>query len=282
MSQKYSEIDQTLSDRQHYAINEISFPVTLPGGYIDEEGKLHREVTLEPMTGYEEDLLTNQRLSKDGASIRMIVANCMTRVGPYEAPMGAARTPAQRSLFTKIVDQMLVSDKTFLVILLRRISLKDGDIYRFKTQCPNENCKHERVERLNLCDLEVYPLRDPEKRVYSFRLPNSQKTVRFRHIYVYDEPKLVELRRKYEDAFLSASLWYQIIDIDGVKVNSYRDLQPLRVEDRNELRVAMDKIDGGFDLEVTVECPLCGNVKRAPMEIGGPFFIPSMLESGHR
>lgn len=266
--------------RPRYRITTIEFPLKLPGGYIDESGRLHAEIELAPFTGVEEDLLSDSRLARDGEHVRRILANCLTRVGDYHFPY-EGRTPDQRAQVTRIVNNMLWLDKTFATVMLRRISVRNGNIYRFRTECPNSDCKYgpddnRPAERLDLGTLDVFPVPDPMTRVFTKRLSGSQKLVRFRHLLTSDEPEIIDLRRKYEKKYMSAQLWLQILDVDGSQVKTPDDLRRWSASDRDELRVAMEDLGGGLDLNISTECPRCKHVDRGPMQIGAPFFIPSL------
>ena len=50
---------------------------TLPSG---------TEIDLVEMTGAEEDLLTNQRLMRNGEAVNQVLANCTKRLGENTAP----------------------------------------------------------------------------------------------------------------------------------------------------------------------------------------------------
>jgi hypothetical protein len=157
-----------MEHRPRRRLGEITFPLKLPGGYVDDKGKLHTEVELAKFTGVEEDILGDKHLAASGEHVRRILANCITRVGSIDLPY-RGRSSEQRSTASRIVENMLWSDKTFLTVVLRRISVRNGDIYRFNTEC--SKCKYgpddrRPPERLDLRTLDIFPLADPAKRVF--------------------------------------------------------------------------------------------------------------------
>ncbi len=265
------------SENKSYLLPEISFPLMLPGGYVDKNNRLHRDVVLEPMTGVEEDMIVDEAMAKTGANLRNIIANCLTKIGDYEAPY-SGRTAEQRAMFRDIVNNMLVSDKTFLVVALRRISMfEDGDIYKFKLTC--DACHKDWTPTLDLRKLRIVPLENPAQRQFSYVLPRSKKVVTYRHLYCYDEPAIADGIGKYPQDRFSVSLAYNIVTLDGKPLASYRDLRTLSSADREALRVEIEKNTAcGIDNYIENECPKCHKLMEGNMQLSLPFFIPSALK----
>ena len=71
------------------------------------------EIELKEMTGAEEELLTNQRLIRNGEAINQVLRNCTVRLGENEKPA-----------VNDILD-LLSGDRLFALVKLRQISLGD-------------------------------------------------------------------------------------------------------------------------------------------------------------
>ena len=77
------------------------FEVELPVGYVDEDGRLHKLVSLRKMTGHEEALLGDRKLRQNGGRlVTEVLSSCVKRIGdlePVTAPIIAALTSADRN-----------------------------------------------------------------------------------------------------------------------------------------------------------------------------------------
>lgn len=257
----------------------LEMPVCLPCGYVDPDaGTLHYEVSLYPMTGFEEDLLlTDNKKVAGHEALNTVLANCLQRVGTIEFQPATHRTGAEKQLAEKIVQGLLLGDRSFLLICLRWWSLKEAYTYRFASACPA--CQEEATHVLDLRDLEVTLMPEPERREYDVTLPRAQKVVRFRLLTVADERRLVRMLKTSKERLASLSLWLRITSLDGQSVTSPRDLQQWSTYDREALREEMDKVDGGVDVNVTLTCPECGETRKAPLGVGANFFLPSVFNT---
>lgn len=99
----------------------------LPGGYCDDEGVVHREVQLEPLTGHDEDFL-----AKAGSNtfvvevVTGLLSRCLKRVGLLE------------NINASLVRKLLVGDRDYLMIKLRELSL--GTKMDAVLACPHPLC----------------------------------------------------------------------------------------------------------------------------------------------
>ncbi len=53
----------------------------LPGGYVDEDGTLHREAELAPLSGHEEELLADQGGHASAVLVTPLLSRCVRRIG---------------------------------------------------------------------------------------------------------------------------------------------------------------------------------------------------------
>lgn len=264
-----------------YKIRKVLFPLELPnGGYFDEEGRSHAQVELSPTTGEEEDILMNENLAEQNEQLISVLSNCLRRMGDYSLPAFEDRSKEDKELAVKLINGISINDGTFLLVQLRRISLGvDGDRHKFQHKCPQcgSNAK-EFTAVADLSDLDVRPFPCDGKPI-SFTLPQSKKVVRFRNLVMADSARLVKMVREHEEALASMALFLRIVDIDGKKVASYRDLKRLSTIDREALRGIMNESEGGLDLTLTVPCPK-GHEDFILLQPGVSFFLPSFKATG--
>lgn len=282
-----SDLDQTTTDEETtaqegspaspatYFIRQVQFPLKCPnGGLFTPDGERHAELELAPTTGEEEDILLNENLSESGDQIRRVLANCLLRIGNFKLPAYADRNKKDKAQALELVDKLTLNDATFALIMLRRISLFEGDIYKFEHKC-SQCGKNEPpfIAVANLADLEVRPF-DNDGKPASFKLPQSGHVVRFRQILFGESNRLKEMVTKYADSLPSMGLFLRIVDIDGEPPVSYRDLKQLSTYDREALRQYMEANEGGLDLTLNITCPK-GHATTRMLTPTTSFFLPS-------
>lgn len=97
--------------------------VTLPGGYIDVEGKLHTDATVRELNGADEEALARPEVGKSlGRFMQLLLQRGVTRVGPYENPSNT------------VLGSMLLGDRDTLLLAIRRATY--GDELALSIECP--------------------------------------------------------------------------------------------------------------------------------------------------
>lgn len=253
---------------------------TLPCGYLDAEGNLHTEVMLNEITGRDEDMLASKKVP-DQKKLNQLLISCIARLGSI----------SDKEKIAAAVPELLVGDRVFLLIAIRRTSL--GDDYPYKDICPN--CEKESLMSINLAELDIKTMPDPKKRIFDTRMPSKAalrewsdlgevrepersapagRTIRFRPMNGLDEEKMGRVLEK-EDA-ISKSLLARIELLDG-KPPTLEDLKNLTIVERHYLRdEVFDKSDGGVETTLEVTCPKCEHEYTRELEIGQMgFFFPS-------
>ncbi len=253
---------------------------TLPCGYLDAAGVLHTEVLLREINGRDEDMLASKK-TPDKKKINQLLISCIQRLGSI----------TDRDEIAKAVPRMLIGDRIFLVVAVRRTSL--GDDYPYKDKCPS--CDKESLMRIDLSELEVVPMPEPMRRVFDVRMPSRaacrawadtgslpaiEKTtptgnlVRFHPITGLDEETFGSVKDK-EDA-ISKSLLARV-DMLNERPPSVDELQNLTLAERQYLRdVVFDSADGGVETTLDVTCPACENEYSRELDITQMgFFFPS-------
>jgi hypothetical protein len=114
---------------------QTEFPFTLPMGYVDAEGNLHREGTMRLATAFDEIApLKDPRVqSNPGYLLMILLARVITRLGTLE------------QLTPKNIEGFFAADVAHLQDLYRRVNEVGHD--RVQTRCPH--CEREFEVELN-------------------------------------------------------------------------------------------------------------------------------------
>jgi hypothetical protein len=98
----------------------------LPGGYIDSDGTLHREVEMVPLGGREEEILANGGNQESATLVTAVLSRCIHRIGNI-SPVTEA-----------MVRGLLVADRQYLLLKLRELTF--GNLVRATILCPWPKC----------------------------------------------------------------------------------------------------------------------------------------------
>jgi len=213
------------------------------------------EIELKEMTGTEEELLTNQRLLRNGEAVNQVLKNCTVRLGDNDNPI------------IKDILNLLSGDRLFALVKLRQISL--GDEVNLELKCPNASCRMTSYVTVNTEELKITPY--TEEREFSFKLPGSGQTIRFGFLDGHKEKRLAVLR----EPNISSAMLIRIIDVDG-KAPGKKSLAEMSMRDRNALRQEMARVDAGIDTIVETECDVCGTQIRTRLESEPAFLFPGV------
>lgn len=253
---------------------------TLPCGFLAADGVLHTEVELREINGKDEDMLGSKQVP-DSKKLGQLIASCITRLG----------TITDKGVIAAAVPEMLIGDRVFLTLAIRRTSL--GDSYPYSDKCPS--CERESLMSIDLSQVEASPMPEPKKRIFDARLPSPRATrewaehgevpepeksnptghtVRFRPLNGRDEESFGRIATK--EAALSLTLQTRIELLDG-KPPTIDALQALSATERAYIRdVIFDQADGGIETTLDVTCPLCSHDYRRELELELGFFFPSV------
>lgn len=237
-----------------------SFGVTYPPGSV-----LHAKDSIEirAMTAREEDILTSRALIKNGTVITQLLQNCIT-------------TPGVNA------DAMLSGDRNAVMIALRITGYGSG--YNVDVQCPN--CGEKSKQEFNLSDLRVKNLDIQPVSLgsneFEFKLPMTNKRVRFRFMTGRDEQEIMKLQERLKktgmagNKLITQRLQYAITSVDGITDQSKIQMfvQNMPAGDSLALRKYMDEHEPGIDMTATMDCPHCNEVSEVKLPMGSSFFWP--------
>ncbi|MBI2931412.1 MAG: phage tail assembly protein [Planctomycetes bacterium] len=119
------------------AAGEYTF--TLPKGYMDEKGQVHREVTLREITGADQEAMLNPQLKSNPAKmLSALLARVITHLGTLES----------KDIGTHVTGRMLKSDRDFLILKLKEID--GGPEMDIDVECPS--CSHKFKATFDISD----------------------------------------------------------------------------------------------------------------------------------
>jgi hypothetical protein len=235
--------------------------VLLPGGYVDDEGVLHREADLVPLSGREEERLAECDPSTPAAFITVLLSCCVHRLGTI--------SPVP----TEIVRRLLIADRLYLALKLREATY--GGQVQATVQCPWEQCGEkvdidfwlhdipvrESVEKgpLHTRELSEEAIGGRHEELYrevTFRLPDGSDQEAISHVAENSETEALEL--------LLARCIHRVGGLSERGPEIVRRLSSLA---RAELERHMEAAAPSVDLALAAWCPECGREFTVPFDL---------------
>lgn len=225
---------------------------------------LAETIDIKAVTAKEENILSSPVLIKKGTVLTTLMRACITNrlIDP---------------------DTMLVGDRNAVLTAIRVSAY--GPKYQARVSCPTcgEANDHDfDLSRLGLKSLEVEPCGGPGTNEFDFALPSNGRKVKFRlldanAISRLDKDMEAIKKKTGQEQNVTLRLIAQVTDLQGVSdpKNLAKALGDLPAMDARALRLYMDKIAPGVDMEQEFECSSCGNAAEVEIPIGTEFFWPS-------
>ncbi|MCG3114288.1 MAG: hypothetical protein LLH30_01270 [Candidatus Manganitrophus sp. SA1] len=235
----------------------------LPGGYLDRDGTLHREVKLRPLTGREEEWIADPaREWTEAALVTALLRRCVERIGPER--------PTEET-----IRSLIVGDRDYLMLRLRQITFGKG--VELTLICPRSECAKKMDIDLALDQIPIEPKPvapryaiflseegGPPREVV-FRIPNGADQEAARGWSHFNE-------RERVNHLLARSL-LKIGEVDAVTLDAVSRLSDETVE---EITAAMERASPLVDAEMEARCPECGHLFTHRFEIVS-FFLSELL-----
>lgn len=247
---------------------------TLPCGYVDAAGVVHKEIILREMTGLEEDILddndlvVNERISK-------VLTACTEKVGNI-----TDKKTIEAAISDTLADigntglPLTAQDRIAALLYLRRVTL--GDTYRFERRCPR--CGElSKGKLLDLRTIAITPVKDPKKRAVQVKLPRTGKSAVLKVLAAKGEEKVSLLKPTQKDLKTCAIL-ARLQSLDDKVMEGTPDcievIKGLPQADRAYLINVYQLIEGNVDTDVQVVCKnaMCGIEYEFPLDLGQLFF----------
>jgi len=237
----------------------------LPGGVLDATGRAQRDFDLAVLTGREEELLAHTRRLSPAAAVTEVLSRCVRRIGTISP------VPPE------VVRELLVADRHYLLLQLRRQTFGDG--VRADLICPWPECGEQVTLQFSINDVPIEAPASVAARHTLQPAGGSPAEIEFRLPNGGDQEALAGMLAENEAAALTALLARCVRRIDD-------DLHPaqeriaalpaaVRAEIESRMAAAAPKVGQTMD----VRCPECGRMFVAPFDIQR-FFLGELRTDG--
>ena len=232
--------------------------VILPIG-VEVDGVRYREVTLDEMTGIDEENLSSRKVRNNGAkAITLLLRRCIQSItGVIETK----RDPLSL-IDDRIVRNMFVADRDFLVLCIRALSGNPEVL--LTPECPACGSSCERM--IDVRELDVYEWEDDAPVELKIELPRgfySKTTGKYHKSVVWQFPKGLGQERIASMPQNEAGtnlIALGLKEVEGLETLPMPDdVRKLSVRDRNAFAQAILENAVGVDNKVDIDCPNCGN-----------------------
>lgn len=216
----------------------------LPGGYLDDDGNLHQQVTLSPLSGTEEKLIAQRGRISQAALVTTLLSHCIRRIGTIN------------DVTEESVRHFLVGDRQFLLLKLREITF--GKDIRMVINCTWPDCgkrmdvdfstenipvtRSQQIQRF----FEITLSEQAGSEVVTFRLPNGEDQEQIAHLVEENETLA-------EDLLLARC----IQSVRTVSLSEERDSSALSPKAKAAIEQEMDRLAPKISLTMEAFCPEC-------------------------
>jgi T4 bacteriophage base plate protein len=226
---------------------------TLPGGLVLEEGRRLGQAALRPLTGREEEWLAKHPRAPSAAVTTRLLSNCLVWLDDAK-------------ITSDLIRQLLVGDRDYLMLQLRRITL--GDEFQAVFTCPACSAKMNTNFDTSEVPIESHPQTAAS---YTLELREPQpagRTVRFRLPTGSDQEALFGM----DPADGVGTLLNRCLLDDGGA--------PLLPEEQQSVIEAMERVAPRVELELDLTCPECRQSFVAPFDTTSFFFDEMRINAG--
>lgn len=225
--------------------------VTLPGGLVLEADHPLHTAELRPLTGREEDWLVHHPSVPSATAVTCLLSNCLLRLDTVTSSR-------------ELVGKLLVGDRDYLVLQLRRLTL--GDEFRAVVLCPQ--CQAPMDVTFHAEEIPVETRRQTASH-YSCHLPSraaKKRAVRYRLPTGSDQEAVLGLD--------------PVAGVDALLERCLLDPVRLTRKERQLLMDEMEKQAPSVELDLNLQCPNCSHAFIAPFDTTA-FFLQE-IRSGAR
>jgi hypothetical protein len=244
-----------------------SFKFRLPGGYVTEDGALHREVVLGTLTGREEELLARNDGPESASLVTQVISRCLKRLGTLE--------PVSEDT----VRSLVVADRQFLLLKLREMTF--GDRVEATVSCPWPDCGKSVDINFSIRDIPIeesagaaagYHMELPEEAAFEAPDGSLYREVSFRLPNGGDQEKVSPLLERNEAEALNQLLERCILSIGHINRPDRETILNLTPLTRMEIEKEMAHRAPRLDLDMETDCPECSRMFNVPFDLHNFFF----------
>lgn len=227
---------------------------TLPGGYLDSSGSIHKEIVLIPLSGRDEELLTKYNYPS-AELVTELITCCVLRLGEIQP------------VTHEMAASLLVADREFILLMLRRATF--GDKVESTLPCPWPDCGKNIDIDFNISSIPITRL-DTVLPVYEAEILSHQ--VLYRLPNGTDQEFIANSVKTNEANVTSLLLQRCILQIDNTLSPTLEDIQCLHADIRLEVEKSLEARAPNLDLTMELDCPECSRTFIAPFELQDFFF----------
>ena len=243
--------DRRESDKTVQATQLSDGVCELPGGLVLGDRRLGR-AELRPLTGREEEWVTRHAGAASAHLVTKLLSACLVQL--EDVPVNS-----------DIISKLLVGDRDYLILQLRRMTL--GDRFAAVFSCPA--CKRAMDVEFHAQDVFV-EARPQTETVYTLDVDGGQRVVLYRLPNGADQEAVADLSpRDAVEALLARCI---VPGLGGA---------PLTEEERAAVIAEMDRRAPQIDLELDLNCPECGHSFTTPFDCTSFFFSEIRAHSRH-
>jgi hypothetical protein len=217
----------------------------LPGGLVLDDGRRLGRAELRPLTGREEEWVTQHAATPSAPLVTKLLSACFVRL-------------EDQAVDSEIIGKLLAGDRDYLILQLRRMTL--GDQFAAVFSCPA--CKHAMDVEFLAQDILIEPR--PQNAV-TYTCRSGQRHINYRLPNGMDQEAVAHLS---SDEAVEALL-ARCVDT------------PLNDEERAAVIAEMDRLAPQIDLELDLNCPECGHSFTTPFDCTSFFFSELRAQSRH-
>jgi hypothetical protein len=237
----------------------------LPGGYVDQCGRVHREVEFAPLTGREEELLAASSRRESASLVTAIISRCVRRIG------GICPVPEE------MARKLLVADRQYILLKLREATF--GDQVRANIFCPWPDCGKRVAINFSINDI---PVRESEDKgpAYTMTLPPEiadeldmeGREITFRLPAGMDQEAIAPLLAENEALALTLLLGRCIQRVGRLETPDETVIDQLSPAARLAIEQQMEAVAPKVELTMDVNCYECGREFSIPFDLHHFFF----------
>lgn len=239
----------------------------LPGGFVDEAGKVHQEVELSPLCGRDEELLASNHRKESASLVTMVLSRCVRRLGTIN--------PVSETISRKL----LIADRQYLLLKLREATF--GNRVQAAIFCPWQECGKKVTLDFSLNDI---PIRESEEKGPLYQMELSPEAafinddnqlyreITFRLPNGGDQELISPLLSENEASALTKLLGRCIQNIGPLNNPGEELISRLSPLARLEIEQQMEQSAPKVELTMEANCPECHREFAVPFDLQNFFF----------
>jgi hypothetical protein len=242
------------------------FEFTLPIGYVDAEGEIHRQVVLRKMTGREEAILADRKYQRNGGKlVTELLHSCVVRLAGVEAN---GKGP---------IASLYSADRNYLLLKLRSITF--GPELEATYTCPGCGEGLQLVENLDELPVRMVAEGEEQQEIaieledgYVDREGQLHTALTMRLPTGSDEEAVASQMRENASLGKNALLARCARSLGEVPTHRLEALGPkimseLTMTDRRLIDKALNDAAPGVDLVRELECPRCAKTFTTSLDL---------------